>query len=110
MLMNWRDFDGSMREAVRKLLGVAPKTVEGYRALHAAHAAGGKLDEKTRELIAIAVAVTTRCDGCIVNHVDKARALGVTREEIGEALAVAVAMNAGAAIAYSARAIDAFEA
>jgi AhpD family alkylhydroperoxidase len=86
-----------------------PGTLAGYKALHAAHEAGGRLDLKTRELICIAVAVTTRCDACIGNHVQKAIAAGATRAEIADALAVAVAMNAGAAIAYSGRAMEAFE-
>lgn len=109
MLMNWPNFISLMNHSVAELAKAAPKTVAGYRSLHAAHAAGGKLDARTRELIAIAVAVTTRCDACIANHVEKARELGVTREEIAEALGVAVAMNAGAALAYSARALDAYE-
>jgi len=56
----------------------------------------------------LAVAVTTRCDGCIANHTEKAIELGTSREEIAEALGVAVAMNAGAALAYSGRVMDAF--
>ena len=54
--------------------------------------------------------LATRCDGCIANHTEAAIELGATREEIAEALGVAIAMNAGAALAYSARAMDAFEA
>src|SRR3546814_4422820 len=65
------------------------------------------LDAKTRELIALAVAVTTRCDGCITVHVDAALKQGASREEIAEALGVAVALNAGAALVYSARVMDA---
>ena len=52
----------------------------------------------------------TRCDGCITMHVAEAAKLGVSREEIAEALGVAVAMNAGAAVTYSARVLDAFAA
>ena len=86
----------------------APATLAGYRALHAAGAELGHLDAKIRELICIAVAVTTRSEVCIVNHVAKAKQLGASREEVAEALGVAVAMNAGAAIAYSGHAIDAY--
>ena len=70
----------------------------------------GHLDEKTRQLISLAVAVTTRCDGCISVHSQKAVEAGATKEEIAEALGVAIAMNAGAALVYSARALDAVEA
>jgi AhpD family alkylhydroperoxidase len=53
------------------------------------------------------VAVTTHCDGCIVFHTDAALKAGASKEEIAEALGVAIAMNAGAALVYSARVLDA---
>ena len=55
----------------------------------------------------IAVAVTLRCDGCIAVHTDAALRQGATEEEIAEALGVAVAINAGAALVYSTRVLDA---
>jgi AhpD family alkylhydroperoxidase len=70
----------------------------------------GKLDEKTRQLISLAVAVTTRCDGCITFDTDAAIKAGARKEEVVEALGVAVAMNAGAALVFSARLMDAYSA
>ena len=61
-------------------------------------------------MISLAVAVTTRCDGCIVFHTEAALKAGATKDEISEALGVAVAMNAGAALIYSTRVLDAVEA
>ena len=87
---------------------ITPGTLAGYRQLHAAGAATDHLGAKTRELICIAVAVTTRSELCILNHIAKAQVLGATRAEVAEALGVAVAMNAGAAITYAGRAIGAF--
>ena len=52
--------------------------------------------------------MTTRCDGCIAVHSEAARKAGATREEVVEALSVAVALNAGAALVYTARAFEAF--
>ena len=69
-----------------------------------------KLGAKMRELIALAVAVTLRCDGCITVHTDAASKQGATREEIAEALGVAIAVNAGAALVYSTRVMDAYAA
>lgn len=54
------------------------------------------LDPKTRELIAVAVAVTRQCDGCITVHTDAALKCGAAREELAEALGVAISVNAGA--------------
>ena len=70
----------------------------------------GKLDPKVHELIALAVAVTTRCDGCISVHAKKAVDLGASKEEVAEALSTAIALNAGAALVYSARVFDTIEA
>ena len=90
-----------------ELMKLSPDTLRGYRTLSEANSKTGKLDEKTRQLISLAVAVTTRCDGCIVVHSDAALKAGATKEEIAEALGVAVAMNAGAALIYSTRVLDA---
>jgi AhpD family alkylhydroperoxidase len=75
--------------------------------LSAANSKTSKLSEKTRQLISLAVAVTTRCDGCITVHSDTALKAGATKDEIAEALGVAVAMNAGAALVFSSRVLDA---
>ncbi|WP_244196191.1 carboxymuconolactone decarboxylase family protein [Paraburkholderia susongensis] len=94
--------------AIGQLGTAAQATLAGFHALDSAAAKGGKLDAKTRELISLAVAVTTRCDGCIAVHSAAAAKAGASREEVAEALSVAIALNAGAALVYSARALDAF--
>jgi AhpD family alkylhydroperoxidase len=66
------------------------------------------LGAKTRELIALAVAVTLRCGGCITVHTEAAIKNGATKDEIAEAFGVATTVNAGAALVYSARAMDTF--
>ena len=78
-------------------------------ALSAAGQKTNLLGAKIRELIALAVAVSLRCDGCITVHTEAAIKHGATKEEITEALGVAVAVNAGAALVYSARVMDAFK-
>lgn len=95
---------------VGELAKLSPDTVRGYVALSGAGQKNGHLDAKTRELISAAVAITLRCDGYITVHVEAARKLGATQEELAEALGVAVSVNAGAAIVYSTRALDASEA
>jgi AhpD family alkylhydroperoxidase len=75
--------------------------------LSAANSSTTKLSEKVRQLFSLAIAVTTRGDGCIVIHTEAALKAGATKEEIWEALGVAVAMNAGAALVYSTRVLDA---
>ena len=66
------------------------------------------LDAKTRELIALAVAVTTRCESCIGVHAEEAVRAGATEDEVAAALAMSIALNAGAAYTYSLRALEAY--
>ena len=108
MLIDTKDYTPKLVEAIGELGKEAPALLQGYHALDGAAAKGGNLDAKTRELISLAVAVTTRCDGCIAVHTAAAKKAGASREEVAEALTVAVSMNAGAALVYSARALDAF--
>ncbi|SIT38469.1 conserved hypothetical protein [Paraburkholderia ribeironis] len=108
MLIDTQDYAPKLLEAIGKLGAVAPATLAGFQALDGAAARTGKLDARTRELIALAVAVTTRCDGCIALHSAAAAKAGASQEEVAEALSVAIALNAGAALVYSARALDAF--
>ena len=62
------------------------------------------------QLIALAVAISLRCDGCITVHAEEARKQGASKDEIAEALGVAITVNAGAALVYSTRTLDAFTA
>lgn len=110
MMMDWNEYRKQLGAAVTDMAKISPDTVRGYSQISGAAGKGGHLDAKTRELIALAVAVTTRCDGCITVHVDAAVKAGATREEIMDALSVAVALNAGAALVFSARVLDAFAA
>ncbi|KQX23433.1 MULTISPECIES: carboxymuconolactone decarboxylase family protein [unclassified Sphingomonas] len=107
--MNWNDTRDHLLANVGKLHELSPDTVAGYLTASGAGRKTARLDEKTRQLIALAVAVTTRCDGCISVHSNEAMKAGASREELAEALGVAVSMNAGAALVYSTRALDAFD-
>lgn len=76
--------------------------------LNASTREGDVLDAKTHELISLAVAVTTRCDGCIAAHASAAKKAGATEAEVAAALGTAISLNAGAAYVYSARALEAY--
>jgi AhpD family alkylhydroperoxidase len=108
-MLDWANVRSKLSSRVGELRKLSPDTVDAYRMAGGAGAKTGHLDEKTRELISLAVAVTTRCDGCIAVHSAKAVKEGATREEIAEALGVAVAMNTGAAVVFSARVLDALD-
>ncbi|WP_243367217.1 carboxymuconolactone decarboxylase family protein [Fundidesulfovibrio soli] len=110
MLVDWKNLVNNSMKAFGELIKGNPKIGEAMKALDDAGSAHGALDAKTRELIALAVAASTRCDTCIGVHAKAAAAAGATREELLEALAVAVGLNAGAAFVYSARILEAFDA
>lgn len=107
MMLDWNDYQRQVLAMVAELGRASPGTVRGYRELGDAGSRKDLLGAKTRELIALAVAVTRQCDGCIVIHTDAALKHGATRDEIAEALGVAIAVNAGAALVYSTRVLDA---
>ena len=109
-MLNWNNYQNELLGRVGEFAQLSPDTLVGYQALAGAGKKTGRLDEKTRELISLAVAVTTRCDGCIAVHTQAAKQAGASKEEIAEALGVAVALNAGAAVVYSARVLDALAA
>lgn len=108
-MLQWKSYRAKLKSRVGELGKDAPAAIQGYLALAGSGTKAVHIDGKTRELIALAVAVTTRCDGCIASHVEAAIKFGATREEISEATGVAVAMNAGAALVYSARVLDCYE-
>lgn len=81
---------------------LAPKAMEAFQAFDAAALADGAIPVKYKELMAIAVALTTQCPYCIEIHAKKARAAGVTDAELAEAVLVAAALRAGAAVTHGA--------
>jgi AhpD family alkylhydroperoxidase len=109
-MIDWNTYRQQVVNGVGNIAKLSPETVRGYSAMGGAGQKTGQLDAKTRELIAIAVAVTLRCDGCIAVHTDAARKLGASKEEVAEALGVAISVNAGAALVFSTRTLDAYAA
>ena len=109
MMVDWNEYRKQLAVGVKEIGQLSPDTIKGYIELSSAGQKKNLLGAKTRELIALAVAVTLRCDGCITVHTEAAIKNGATKEEIAEALGVATAVNAGAALVYSARVMDAFK-
>ena len=87
----------------------ASETMSGFGAMARAAMAPGVLSELHKELIALAIGVSARCDGCIGFHVKALVRLGVTRDQLNETLAVAVYMGGGPALMYAAEALRAYD-
>ena len=108
--MDWNTYRQQVTAGVGHFAELSPNTIRVYGALSTAGQKTDQLDARTRELIAMAVAITLRCDGCITVRTDAARQLGATEAEIAEALGVATSVNAGSAVVYATRALDAYAA
>lgn len=86
-----------------------PDTMKAFSGLAQAATADGVLDKKAKELIAIAIAITTRCDGCIAFHVKAGRAAGMNRNELLETIGMSVYMGGGPSMIYGAEALSAYD-
>ena len=109
-MLDWNEYHKEVLAGVGEIGRMSPDIVKGYQTLGGAAGKTNLLGAKVDELIALAVAVTVRCDGCIAVHTDGAIKAGATKEEIAEALGTAITVNAGAALVYSTRVMDAYAA
>ena len=92
----------------RDLRGLIPDVYKGFAEMSSAAMAAGALDQKTKELIALAIAVSHRCDGCIASHAKGAARHKATENEVAEAIGVAILMNGGPGTVYGPRAMAAY--
>jgi AhpD family alkylhydroperoxidase len=102
-----------LTDAISKQIGQLrkgiPDTMKGFSAMAQGATAESALDEKTKELIAMGIAIALRCDGCIGFHTKSLVRLGTTRQEFEEMLGVAIYMGGGPSLMYAAQAVDAWE-
>lgn len=109
MTKNYADMTRDISEYVGELRKVVPDAMQGFSALAKGALQDGALDKKTKELIALAIGVSVRCDGCIGFHAKACVDLGATREEIGEVLAMTVYLGGGPNLMYAADALRAYD-
>ena len=109
MEKNYSDITRRISGDLRKLRQDIPDTMKAFSALVQAATREGALDKKTKELIALAIGIATRCDGCIGFHTETLVKLGATRQEVEETLGMAVYMGGGPSLMYAADAISAYE-
>ena len=106
---HYPDITQSISTNLKALRKGIPDTMQGFSAMAQAAVKDGVLDKKTKELIALAIGVSARCDGCIGFHVEALVKLGASREEIEETLGIAVYMGGGPSLMYAADAMAAYE-
>lgn len=98
-----------LQERMAQLGEAAESPMAGFQQLHEAATADGALSRKTKELIALAIGINVRCDGCIAYHVHDSLEAGASREEVAEAVGVAIMMGGGPSVVYGAEAWAALE-
>ena len=108
MVHDWPELTKALTADVRQLRAGAPDVMKAFGAMAMAAGAAKALDAKTKELIALAIGVSTRCDDCIAFHSKAAVERGATREEILETLGMAIYMGAGPSVMYASHALGAF--
>ena len=107
MVEDWLALIGNMNGAVRDLRQVAPEVMKTFGDMARAAHVGNALDDKTKELVALAISVAIRCDPCIAYHAEGAIKQGASREAVAETLAMAIYMGAGPSVMYAAQALEA---
>ena len=103
-----KEVQDELRPHARELRRMIPDVYKGFAALHDAALVDGALDTKTKELIALAIAVSSECDGCIAAHAHAAVQHGASLQEAAETIGVTILMNGGPATIYGPRAYTAF--
>lgn len=99
----------SVVDGASLLKDAVPDAMAAFGALGKAAYGDGALSPKTKELIALAIAVAARCEGCVGYHARAAYKKGASRAEVAEVLAVAIQMGGGPSMVYGAEVLRAYD-
>jgi AhpD family alkylhydroperoxidase len=109
MNKDWPGMATELSRALKEVRAGTPDTMKAFTALARAALEPQALDAKTKELLALGIAVAIRCDACIAFHAEAAVRHGATREEVMETMGMAIYMGAGPSVMYAAQAVEAFD-
>lgn len=109
MIKDYTEITTNISANIKTLKDGIPDVMQGFYSMSGAASKDGALSKKTKELIALALGVAARCDGCIGFHVQALVKLGATKEEIEETLGMAIYMGGGPSLMYAADAMAAYE-
>ncbi len=107
--MTWKDKLAATKAGLRTLNAAIPDTARGFGELSKAVKQGGVLEFKTKEFVALGIAVATKCEDCIALHMQALVRVGATREEVSDVLAMTVQMGGGPSMMYAAKALACFD-
>jgi AhpD family alkylhydroperoxidase len=106
---NMHNIREELRQPSLELHELIPDVMKSYASLSKAAMSEGDLSVATKELLALVISVTRECDGCIVAHARGALRAGVTRQQLAEALGVAISMNGGPGTVWGPRALRIYD-
>lgn len=109
MHMDWPRLAAEFSQPLKELRAGTPETMRAFSSLARAALEAKALDTKTKELIALGIAVAVRCDACIAFHAEAAVKQGASRDELMETMGMAIYMGAGPSVMYAAQAVEAFD-
>jgi AhpD family alkylhydroperoxidase len=109
MHKDWPTMASELTTAIKEVRHGSPEVLKAFYSMAQAATKGRALDTKTKELLAVGIAIAIRCDGCIAFHTQAAVKAGATREEIMEVSGMALYMGAGPSLMYAAQAVEAFD-
>ena len=110
MTTDWTGMARDLRVGLREMRSGAPEVMNAFAGIAQAALKTNALDTKTKELIALAISVATRCDDCIAFHAKAAADQGADSDEVLETLGMAIYMGAGPSVMYAAHALEAYNA
>jgi AhpD family alkylhydroperoxidase len=105
---HYHDVMAEVRGPYAELQEAIPGVASGYAEMHRAAMGEGELPAKVKELIALAIAITRECDGCIASHARAAARRGATVAEVAEMVGVSILLNGGPGTVWGSRALAAF--
>ena len=107
--MDWKLFLDKTKKDFVSLSEEIPDTFKGFSLKGKEAKKNGLIDEKTKEFVALGIAISTRCESCIGFHVESLIRLKTTRDELIEVLAMCSYMGGGPSITFSTKALEAFD-
>lgn len=100
MSKNFVEIESQVMDGMKALSAAIPGTINGFATMHKKALADGALTAATKELMALAIAIAIRCEGCIACHVKDALKAGATPEQVNETIGVAILMGGGPSVVY----------
>lgn len=107
--MSWTEKLNATRNQLRGLNKTIPDTAKAFGAMGKTVKEGGVLDYKTKEFVALGMAIVSRCEPCISLHCAALVNAGATKEEVADVLAMAIQMGGGPSMMYAGKALECFE-